>query len=112
MLTTNKWRSKKKRIVEQLNENLSGENVSLKIKYNALLDENKRLKDQLNYKDKQLHQTSGNLKDLAKKYGGTGKRNKMVNSQSKGYGHSSSVLRKKNLIIDNLQKQLKGNINQ
>lgn len=78
------------------------------MQYNVMKDENKRLKEQINDKDKQLCQTSGNSRDLAKKYGGTGKRNKQMNSQSKGFIDSNSVLKQKNIKIWNLQRQLKG----
>ena len=102
-----KSKSRKQRLIEQKNESLSGENLTLKIQYNAVQEENQKLKDRLDEKDKQIEQTTGNLKDLATKYGGTGKRNKQVHSQSNGFKDQKTVLRQKNTLIDSLQKQLK-----
>ena len=112
ILTGNKVRSRKQRMLEQENnESLTGENMSLKIKYSAIQDENNRLKDQLQNTERELHRTSGNMKDIASKYSGSGKRNKkQVNSQSKNNVDQNAALRQKNMIIDGLQKQIEGNL--
>lgn len=110
VLSGNKNRSRKQRIIQKQQNELSGENLTLKAQYSHVKDENRRLKDQLDDKDRQLQQTTLNMKDLAAKFSSSGKRNKPVNSQSKSIMDQSSSLRQKNMIIDSLQQQIEGTI--
>jgi predicted RNase H-like nuclease (RuvC/YqgF family) len=107
----NKTRSRRQRIVDQEHqESLSGENYNLQMKYGAVQEENTRLKDQLQSSERELQNTSGNMKDIASKYVITSKRNKkQVNTQSKINVDQNALLRQKNMVIDGLQKQIEGN---
>uniref|UniRef100_A0A7S3JAF5 Uncharacterized protein n=1 Tax=Euplotes harpa TaxID=151035 RepID=A0A7S3JAF5_9SPIT len=107
-----KSRSLKKRVNGD-DDAIVRESLTLKIQYNALLEENRRLKEQLQTAENEVLQKNRLMKDIVNKKSETNprlvsaKRNKNANSQVKGNSDQNAVLRHKNFVIENLQKQVK-----
>lgn len=88
-------------------DNMSAQMLTLKMQYNGLVEENKRLKGQLQLTEDELLKKDRLMKDMAAQRG-VSARNKNANSQVKNASDPVSTLRQKNVMIESLQKQVKG----